>query len=44
VLSHGSAIQEEDLPEKIRRILPNASSFSVDLPDEESAWKQRCAN
>ena len=34
VLSHGSAIQEEDLPEKIRRILPNASSFSVDLPDE----------
>jgi DNA-binding NtrC family response regulator len=34
VLSPGSSIQEEDLPEEIRSVLPNASSFWVDLPDE----------
>lgn len=33
VLSPGSSIQEEDLPEEIRSVLPNAS-FWVDLPDE----------
>jgi two-component system NtrC family response regulator len=34
VLSPGSFIQEEDLPQEIRSVLPNASSFWVDLPDE----------
>ena len=34
VLSPHSSIQEEDLPEEIRRVLPDASSFWVDLPDE----------
>jgi two-component system NtrC family response regulator len=34
VLSPGPSIQEEDLPEEIRRVLPNASSFWVHLPDE----------
>lgn len=34
VLSSTPSIQEEDLPEEIRRVLPNASSFWVDLPDE----------
>jgi DNA-binding NtrC family response regulator len=34
VLSSGPSIQEEDLPEEIRSVLPNASSFWVDLPDE----------
>ena len=33
-LSPGPAIQEEDLPEEIRSVLPNASSFFVDLPEE----------
>lgn len=34
VLSPGTSIQEEDLPEEIRSVLPNASSFWVNLPDE----------
>ncbi len=34
VLSPSPYIQEEDLPEEIRSVLPNASSFLVDLPDE----------
>jgi DNA-binding NtrC family response regulator len=34
VLSPGPSIQEEDLPEEIRSVLPNASTFLVDLPDE----------
>ncbi len=34
VLSPSPCIQEEDLPEEIRSVLPDASSFLVDLPDE----------
>ena len=34
MLSSGSSIQEEGLPEEMRRVLPNASSFWVDLSDE----------
>lgn len=34
VLSPHASIQEEDLPEDIRRVVPDASSFWVDLPDE----------
>ncbi|HLH34741.1 MAG TPA: sigma-54 dependent transcriptional regulator [Alloacidobacterium sp.] len=34
VLSSHKSIGEEDLPEEIRRVQPNASSFRIDLPDE----------
>jgi DNA-binding NtrC family response regulator len=34
VLSPNKSIGEEDLPEEIRRVLPNTASFWVDLPDE----------
>ncbi len=34
VLSLHKSIGEEDLPEEIRRVQPNASSFRIDLPDE----------
>ncbi len=34
VLSSHESIQEEELPEEIRRVLPNVSSFLIDLPDE----------
>jgi two-component system NtrC family response regulator len=34
VLSSRSSIQEEDLPEEIRCVLPDSTSFSVDLPEE----------
>jgi len=44
VLSRGASIQEEDLPEEIRRVLPNASSFWVDLPDEGISLEVWSAN
>jgi len=34
VLSPHPCIQEDDLPEEIRRLMPNASAFWVDLPEE----------
>jgi two-component system NtrC family response regulator len=34
VLSSHKSIGEEDLPEEIRHVQPNASSFRIDLPDE----------
>jgi DNA-binding NtrC family response regulator len=34
VLSPHQSIGEDDLPEEIRHVLPNASAFWVELPDE----------